>query len=45
MIHNVTPWRLGPNGYCLGFLETGDVLEIMPNLRIRIACLSLRFGG
>jgi hypothetical protein len=30
-IHNVTPWWLGPNSNCQNFLETGDVIEGLPN--------------
>lgn len=30
-IHNVTPWWLSPNGNCQNDLETGDVIEGLPN--------------
>jgi hypothetical protein len=30
-IHNVTPWWLAPNGNCQNDLETGDVIEGLPN--------------
>lgn len=30
-IHNVTPWWLAPNGVCQANLETGDVIERLPN--------------
>jgi hypothetical protein len=30
-IHNMTPWWLGPNGNCQNKLETGDVIERLPN--------------
>jgi hypothetical protein len=30
-IHNVTPWWLAPNGNCQDDLETGDVIEGLPN--------------
>jgi hypothetical protein len=30
-IHNVTPWWLSPNGNCQNNLETGDVIEGLPN--------------
>jgi hypothetical protein len=29
--HNITPWWLAPNGICQDNLETGDVIEILPN--------------
>jgi hypothetical protein len=29
--HDETPWWLGPNGFCLAFLETGDPIEFLPN--------------
>lgn len=30
-VGNTTPWWLGPNGNCQGNLETGDVIEGLPN--------------
>lgn len=30
-VHNVTPWWLAPNGNCQWNLETGDVIERLPN--------------
>jgi hypothetical protein len=30
-INNITPWWLGPNGVCQDNLETGDVIEGLPN--------------
>lgn len=30
-VHNVTPWWLAPNGNCQNDLETGDVIEGLPN--------------
>jgi hypothetical protein len=30
-IHNITPWWLAPNGQCQNDLETGDVIEGLPN--------------
>jgi hypothetical protein len=30
-VHNVTPWWLAPNGNCQDDLETGDVVEGLPN--------------
>jgi hypothetical protein len=30
-IHNLTPWWLAPNGNCQNDLETGDVIEGLPN--------------
>jgi hypothetical protein len=30
-IHNITPWWLAPNGLCQNNLETGDVIEGLPN--------------
>jgi hypothetical protein len=30
-VHNVTPWWLSPNGNCQNDLETGDVIEGLPN--------------
>lgn len=30
-VHNVTPWWLAPNGNCQNNLETGDVIEGLPN--------------
>ena len=30
-IHDVTPWWLSPNGLCRDLLETGDVIEGLPN--------------
>ena len=30
-VHNVTPWWLAPNGQCQDDLETGDVIEGLPN--------------
>lgn len=30
-IHDVTPWWLSPNGNCQDDLETGDVIENLPN--------------
>ena len=31
LVHNVTPWWLAPNGVCQLNLETGDVIERLPN--------------
>lgn len=30
-VHNLTPWWLAPNGNCQNDLETGDVIEGLPN--------------
>jgi hypothetical protein len=30
-VHNFTPWWLAPNGNCQNNLETGDVIEGLPN--------------
>ena len=30
-VHNITPWWLAPNGNCQDNLETGDVVEGLPN--------------
>jgi hypothetical protein len=30
-VHNLTPWWLAPNGNCQDNLETGDVIEDLPN--------------
>jgi len=30
-VHNITPWWLAPNGVCQNNLETGDVIEGLPN--------------
>jgi hypothetical protein len=30
-VHNLTPWWLAPNGQCQNDLETGDVIEGLPN--------------
>jgi len=30
-VHNITPWWLSPNGNCQDNLETGDVVEGLPN--------------
>jgi hypothetical protein len=30
-VHNITPWWLSPNGNCQNDLETGDVIEGLPN--------------
>jgi hypothetical protein len=30
-VHNLTPWWLSPNGNCQNDLETGDVIEGLPN--------------
>lgn len=30
-VHDVTPWWLAPNGNCMNVLETGDVIENLPN--------------
>jgi hypothetical protein len=30
-VHNITPWWLAPNGNCQNDLETGDVIEGLPN--------------
>jgi hypothetical protein len=30
-IHNLTPWWLSPNGNCQDVLETGDVIENLPD--------------
>jgi len=30
-VHNLTPWWLSPNGNCQDDLETGDVIEGLPN--------------
>jgi len=35
--HNVTPWWLGPNGFCTDFLEAGDVLQVMPTSLVPIS--------
>jgi len=29
-VHNITPWWLAPNGNCQNNLETGDVIEGLP---------------
>jgi hypothetical protein len=31
LVHDVTPWWLGPQGNCDDVLETGDVIEGLPN--------------
>jgi hypothetical protein len=30
-VHNLTPWWIAPNGLCPNNLETGDVIEGLPN--------------
>jgi hypothetical protein len=30
-VHDITPWWLAPNGNCQNALETGDVIEGLPN--------------
>jgi hypothetical protein len=30
-VHDITPWWLSPNGNCQNNLETGDVIEGLPN--------------
>ncbi len=35
-VHDVTPWWLSPNGGCGNVLETGDVIEGLPNETIPI---------
>jgi hypothetical protein len=39
-IHNVTPWWLGPNGNCQNNLETGDVIEGLPNAMFPITMMN-----
>lgn len=36
-VHDVTPWWLAPNGNCQDSLETGDVIEGLPNAVFPIA--------
>ncbi|TMB39905.1 MAG: hypothetical protein E6J62_01225 [Deltaproteobacteria bacterium] len=31
LVHNITPWWEAPNGLCQNNLETGDVIEGLPN--------------
>jgi hypothetical protein len=35
-VNNATPWWLAPNGNCQNNLETGDVIEGLPNATIPI---------
>ena len=35
-VNNTTPWWLAPNGLCQNDLETGDVIEGLPNAQIPI---------
>lgn len=36
-VNNTTPWWLAPNGLCQNNLETGDVIEGLPNAQFPIA--------
>jgi hypothetical protein len=36
-VHNITPWWLAPNGECQNKLETGDVIENLPNAEYTIS--------
>jgi hypothetical protein len=36
-IHDVTPWWLAPNGFCLDFLEVADGVEHLPNFMYPIS--------
>lgn len=36
-VHDLTPWWLAPNGLCQNNLETGDVLEGIPNFTLPMA--------
>jgi hypothetical protein len=35
-VNNATPWWLAPNGHCQNNLETGDVIEGLPNAQFPI---------
>jgi hypothetical protein len=35
-VNNATPWWLSPNGNCQNNLETGDVIEGLPNAQFPI---------
>jgi hypothetical protein len=35
-VNNATPWWLAPNGLCQNNLETGDVIEGLPNAQVAI---------
>lgn len=35
-VNNTTPWWLAPNGLCQNNLETGDVIEGLPNAQVAI---------
>jgi hypothetical protein len=35
--NNATPWWLAPNGLCQNILETGDVIEGLPNAQYAIS--------
>ena len=39
-VHGITPWWMSPNGNCQDLLETGDVLEDLPN-----ATFPMRMNG
>ena len=30
-VHGITPWWMSPNGNCQDLMETGDVVEDLPN--------------
>jgi len=36
-VNNATPWWLAPNGNCQNILETGDVIEGLPNATVAIS--------
>ncbi|HZS27626.1 MAG TPA: hypothetical protein VFB76_10375 [Candidatus Angelobacter sp.] len=36
-VHNITPWWLAPNGNCQNNLETGDVIEGLPDATFPVA--------
>jgi hypothetical protein len=36
-VNNATPWWLAPNGNCQNNLETGDVIEGLPNATVTIS--------
>jgi hypothetical protein len=36
-VNNATPWWLAPNGLCQNNLETGDVIEGLPNAQLAIS--------
>jgi hypothetical protein len=36
-VNNATPWWLAPNGLCQNILETGDVIEGLPNAQYAIS--------